>query len=431
LIAKFLLLLLFGAVNAVACQDQMDLIDTVRQLEKDLVSESISARDEAEKKIIALGPGVLELLMPVDSSLSTDLQTRLRNIRKAFETEIAKAVSKSSTISLAGKHSLKKIMDALTEQTGNKVMLSEQAPAELLDTLIDCAWEQAEFWPAIYELTKKAGLTLERYEGNGRELVLTVAATTHPDTIDSAAERYAPVNTTAGVLAMEVSRVDTSINLNQPKVSYTNIEMVMRWEPRLKPVAINVPYSELTVTDDKGTVIVPPNESSASIMLQPQFASSDFSLQIPLIERAAKEISSLEGIIHLLVPGRMERFEFANIDAQSPGTWQEKASATVTFGGITKNEDLFALKMSLSFPNENNLLESHHSWALENPVYLLKESGERIDFIGLETFEQSENSVGVNYLFPEMPPGAKLVYETPSAIVKLSVPFSLKKIPLP
>jgi hypothetical protein len=369
--------------------------------------------------------------MPVDSSLSSDLQTRLRNIRKAFETEIAKAVSKSSTISFSGKHSLKKIMDALTEQTGNKVMLSEQAPAELLDTLIDCEWEQAEFWPAIYELTKKAGLTLERYEGNGRELVLTVAATTSPDMIDTAAERYAPVNTTAGVLAMEVSRVDTSINLNQPKVSYTNIEMVMRWEPRLKPVAINVPYSELTVTDDKGTVIVPPKESSASIMLQPQFASSDFSLQIPLIERSAKEISSLEGIINLLVPGRMERFEFANIDAQSPGTWQEKASSTVTFGGITKNEDLFALKMSLSFPNENNLLESHHSWALENPVYLLKESGERIDFIGLETFEQSENSVGVNYLFPEMPPGAKLVYETPSAIVKLSVPFSLKKIPLP
>jgi hypothetical protein len=127
----------------------------------------------------------------------------------------------------------------------------------------------------------------------------------------------------------------------------------------------------------------------------------------------------------------MERFEFANIDGQSPGTWQEKASATVTFGGITKNEDLFALKMSLSFPNENNLLESHHSWAQENPVYLLTESGGRIDFIGLETFEQSENSVGITYLFPEMPPAAKLIYETPSTIVKLDVPFSLKKIPLP
>jgi hypothetical protein len=133
----------------------------------------------------------------------------------------------------------------------------------------------------------------------------------------------------------------------------------------------------------------------------------------------------------LLVPCRIERFVFKNIDTAQKGAWQERADARVTFEGIEKNEDLFGLRVILAFNESNNAMESHYGWVMENPLFLMTPDGEKIEPVGFETFQQDNTEVGMMYLFIEIPPGSTLHYETPAAVVTLDVPFSLKRIPLP
>jgi hypothetical protein len=88
--------------------------------------------------------------------------------------------------------------------------------------------------------------------------------------------------------------------------------------------------------------------------------------------------------------------------------------------------------MRLRLDDDNHALESHRSWAFQNPSYLVDPKGQTIDNAGLETTSQSQNEVGVVYLF-DVPDVAGLtwVYETPAAIVELPIEFELKDIELP
>ena len=103
----------------------------------------------------------------------------------------------------------------------------------------------------------------------------------------------------------------------------------------------------------------------------------------------------------------------------------------VTFGGVAKNEDAYSVRMSLSFDEENNALESHQSWVYQNEVYLLDRQGNREDAISLATLRQDNKKVTVEYLFIDDPGDRTLVYKTPASVIKLPVPIELTKIPLP
>ncbi len=414
---------------AASQEDEMELMNQVSRLEAKLNDPLIEKRDEAEAELVKVGPAALKWISSLNDNMSTDQRTRIRRVRGALEAIAAKATSQPSKFSLLGEKKLPEILAELKRQTGNNVKLPEGAET---DTLLQCHWENALFWEVVHDILTESKLTIDPYSGDGINLVIIPS----PDQIfdpnsDVAEERFAPLYSTAGVVSMHVNRIDNSINLGAPSASYTSMELSVNWEPRLKPINIDMPLSEISYTDDRGTVYDNKNDQVISALIQPELNGAEFTLNLPLIDRKASEIASLDGIMHLLVPGRLERFEFKDIDTAQEGTWQEKADAKVTYGGISKNEDLFGMKISLSFATENNAMESHYGWVMQNRVFLKKADGEEVEPIGFETFQQSENEVGLMYLFVEIPAGATLCYETPAAIVKMELPFSLKRIPLP
>jgi hypothetical protein len=149
------------------------------------------------------------------------------------------------------------------------------------------------------------------------------------------------------------------------------------------------------------------------------------------VDRQVEELKSIKATIDAVLPGRIENFRFRNLKDQKIGRQVQKAGATVTFGGIKKNEDVYMVTLSLSFDEENNALESHQGWVFQNQVYLENEKGEREESIGLETMQQDNSKVTIRYLFIEYPGNRTLVYKTPAAIVRIPVTIELKKIPLP
>ncbi|MEZ6094965.1 MAG: hypothetical protein R3C03_12170 [Pirellulaceae bacterium] len=416
-------------VWAVPQGEEMELMNRITQLEKELGDANIELRDEAEKKLIELGTDALRHLSPINDSMSSDMSQRMGRVRKALETIAAKGMTEPKTVSISGTFSVRDIIKKLKDETDNEISLEVDS---LLDHEVEFDVQNATFWSITNQLLQKLNLNVDDYSSIDGKLVLSpLSGMMFDPESDVAQDRFAPIMCDTGVISMQVRGVMNNINLLAPSTSSTSLDVSIHWEPRLAPIAIEIPRNQLSYTDNKGTIYEAKGDEVISLMVQSQFNGSEFSLRLPLIPREADEIDALDGILRLLVPGRVERFSFEQIDKIAEGAWQERAESRVTFGGIDKNEDLYSLRLSLSFAQGNEAMESHYGWALENKVYLETEDGERVEPIGLETFQQSNEELGMNYLFIEIPNNATLHYETPAAVVRLELPFTIRKIPLP
>lgn len=410
----------------------MELMNEVARLEAGLQHPSLEDRTAAQTRLIALGPAALDCLSPVNNSMPTDLQNRLRTVRKELEKQAAQRITQPTRVTLQGPRTLTQILQAIEEQTGNRVDVPGLTQ-EMRETVLECQWEQVEFWELLRELMVRQRLTIDSFANADRVLSLTpILPFEGGGNADIAESRYAPLHTSVGVLSLEVNRIDNSLNLRHPTLSGTRIELACFWEPRLQPIAIDVPYRTLVMVDTQGRELsVSDSDQVGSAMIQPGFNGTEFAIDLPLLSRESKALQSLAGKLHLLVPGRNEVFQFKQVDRLPPGSWIEKGDARVTFEGIEKIEDLYGLKLTLGFNEANNALESHQGWAFQNQVYLETEESRRVEPIGFETYQQTNRAIGIKYLFAELPANANLKYETPAAVIKLELPFRLLSIPLP
>lgn len=409
--------------------DVMKLINRVNELESMLSAESLVQREEAEQELVALGPAALDYLGVAEDGQTSDLRERLQRIRTALETAAVEAVSSPSQLRLSGEFTVDAILSAVREQTGNQIGLANGTPARVGEQRLSVDWQGTEFWEVVENLRRRAGLAMDPYLSRPGELTL-VPAGGGGDGESAAA--ILPCRTTASVLLIEVARADVTRNFANPQTSGTGLQLRVCWEPRLRPIRLRLPLSSITVVDDRGnTVPLAKPEEVASALIQPEILQSEFHLRLPLMDREVVSIRSLEGTIDMLVPGRVETFEFPGVALSTPGLAQTRAGATVTYEGTRKNGDLHEVRISLSFVNPDEGMESHLVWAHGNEVWLRRSDGSRLQPLASETWQQAEYLLGMTYLFESLPEDADLVYRTPAAIVRLPVKFSLNGIPLP
>jgi hypothetical protein len=146
-----------------------------------------------------------------------------------------------------------------------------------------------------------------------------------------------------------------------------------------------------------------------------------------------KQIASIQGKLTAVVLGRVESFEFADIDKQKAAEL-ERGGATVIVDSCRKNGDIYEVNMRVAFDKASNALESHRGWIYNNECYLTDPKGNRIDNSGVEATLLADNEVGLSYKFDlekSTPAGHKFVYRTAAAIIRVPVEFELKGIDLP
>ena len=116
-----------------------------------------------------------------------------------------------------------------------------------------------------------------------------------------------------------------------------------------------------------------------------------------------------------------------------PAKSDRRGGVQVTLDDVRKNNVIWEVHMRLSLDEDNQALQSHRDWVVQNMSYLVDKDGETIDNAGIETTRQTRNEVGVAYLFdlPDGVEGLSWVYETPAAIVELPVEYEIKDIELP
>ncbi|QDU92832.1 hypothetical protein [Lignipirellula cremea] len=390
----------------------------VRRLIRDLDHRELTERIAAENKLIAMGVSVLPLLPPVTPRSTAEIKERLSRVRKTLENLSAEEAARTSVVTLKGEMSLIEAMQALAQQTGNQA-----AGYENYDGMVTVDFEETPYWEALDKILDQLQLTLNPYGGDGDKIHVR----SRPE---EELPRFGQASYN-GIYRIEPTRIDAVRDLRNPQISGLKVGVKIEWEPRIEPIVITQPMADLSVVTDTGEQLAA-GDNTLSALVQTDIPAVELTLPLQLPPRTASRIAELKGKLHTLVPGRLETFQFSGLE-NARNVEQQRGGVTVTLERLQANGQLWGARVLVRFDEAANALESHRNWIFGNPAYMLDAAGERVDYAALETVRQGESEVGIEYYFDleKGPADCTLIYQTPAAIIKREVEYSLKEIQLP
>ncbi len=221
--------------------------------------------------------------------------------------------------------------------------------------------------------------------------------------------------------------------MRNPGAASLRLEIEVAWEPRLQPITLALPMAQWSAVDDRGQAVAierPDAELEVPLERGPIAKSVQILLAPP--PRSASRIARLAGALDVLVPGKLETFRFQDLE-KAANVEQRTAGATVILEEVMKNNELWEVFVRLRFDRARRALASHRTWVFENPAHLEAPGGKRIAYSSLENTRQTEDEVGMGYLFsvPGKLADYTFVYQTPGAIFAVPLRFEFENIPLP
>jgi len=391
----------------------------VRRYVRQLDHREAARRAEAEEKLAELGPKILSLLPVITPRTSAEVKERLGRVRKALELIAVEAASKPSSITLEGEMTLDEALKAIEKQTGNRFEGTTGREMQ-----VKASFKKTPFWQALDNLLDQTNLDVNPYSGQRGSLQLTARP-------DGAAKRTGAAQ--SSIFRFTPLRIESVRELQNPALDGMRLTMRLEWEPRIHPVSIVLPREKLeVVTDDKTTLQLDGRQQSLEATVITDVATAELEMPLGLAPRAAKQLAVVKGSLETLIPGRIESFEFTGLD-RIKGLDQQRAGVTVTFDRAVKNNELFDIQVRVRFDKANNALASHSNLDSNIRAYLLDADGRRVENDGVERSETGDNEAGFIYIFDTggSLDGYTFVFQTPAAIVKKTVDFELKNIPLP
>lgn len=405
-----------------AQQDESSALkDRAAQLVRQLDDRELARRQAAERELIELGPEVLGLLPAPSNRMPAEMRQRLQRIAGALEQVAARSVIQPQLVTLSGSLTLSEALQSLEHQSGN-----QSVGAEMRDAQLELDLQQTSYWQALDQILDRAELDIDPYGGRPQTLVLVPRAS--PEGSRTRWVHYHEAFRVAGM------RLTATRDLQNPSVQGMRVSIGAAWEPRLAPISITQPLDKVAAVDDQGNVIPVENpEGRREAPVHPGMSQVELELPLALPQRGATSIASLRGELQVLVPGRVETFEFDGDLTKQRSVEQRRAGVTLILEEVRKNVDLYQLRLRVRFDEAAGALESHRGWIFNNEAYLVGADGQRLENVGLETTRQERNEVGVAYLFdaPDGLEGYKFVYRTPALIIQTAVPYDLQDLPLP
>ncbi|MCE9605821.1 MAG: hypothetical protein K8U03_13075 [Planctomycetia bacterium] len=403
--------------------------ETIAELVRELDAPQKARREEAERKLIAIGPSVVERLPKPGPSVSAEVVGRLNRVRAALYRARAEASVHASTITLAVKDaSLAQVFAEIEKQTGNHLVdFRRQFGQQAADLRLTLDMAKQPFWKALDAVAEQAGM--EVYHFAGEDGLALVAA---PQ--DKAKPRVSPHTVSySEAFRIEARRVTASRNPAVADGGELRVELEVAWEPRLKPLFLTSKMSKVAAIDDRGEPIAPGNaELATEIPPQGKACRAEIALSFKSPPRSAQAIKTLRGTLDVLLPAELHTFRFTKLN--DAGRQEQRAAAvTVAIEEPRKNNDLVQIALALKYENPANALESHRAWFYKNPCYLEAADGTKTPPGTIELTRQSNDELMLNLLFA--PDGdwtrQTFVYQTPADIVVLPVVYEFSDLPLP
>ena len=397
--------------------EPVDLKSDVLEWLDELDAASLSKRKNAEKKLVDAGPAALEFLPESKAGLSIEASERLARVRSKLLAMKATTKVTDVVVRLDNVTDLSEALEAISRDSGVEFEGVEDSsvPIQSVKTPLS-------FWHAVDLVLDQANLDVNFYAGEKNTLALVPRQELRPSRVDSAGY--------AGVYRIEPTSINSRRVLNQPDQSALNISMEIAWEPRLTPIGLTIPVDQLSGVLDDGQVIKPQDSGGTiDIATNNELCFSEFYLPLQLPSDQPASIDSLRGVIQSLLPGKSHNFELALAD---PGKSEKVDAMEVKLEDVRQNGGIYEVRVGIEIDDADKALESHRQWIFQNRVYAILDDGSTAEHLGFELYRQTENSIGVGYLFDLGEVGkSKLVYQSPTSVVQNEVPFVLNDIPLP
>ena len=421
-----MILTMCAALGQAEAAPANDLAAIAQALAQELGAVEKSKRDEAEKKLLELGPAAIDAIPEINERMPAEMAMRIRRVRVQLEKAAAEASVQASTVSLAGQQMpLTEALAAIQKQTGNKLIdFRPQFGEEPRDVKLSVNFAKLPFWQALDQTLDQAKLTIYAFAGEEGLAMVSRSPTQLPRHGRAA---Y------SGAFRIEGTDFTAHRDLRDPQSHTLQLNVEAAWEPRLRPIVIALSPEAVTATDDQGRPVAIIGEGEAiEINVNPGATTVELPLSLSLPERSVKKLASLKGQLAVLLPGRVEEFRFTDV-AKAKRVEQRRGAVTVTLDNVWKNNDLWEFRVRVTFDQAAGALESHRTWVFNNEAWLEGPEKEKIVAAGMETTRQTENEVGVAYLFsgPATLAGHTFVYRTPAAVLSMPVPFELKDLELP
>lgn len=415
-------------VAIVCCLAQAPAADAAAQVRaavRNLDAPQKATRDDAERRLIELGPTTLPLLPAAKASDSAEFTQRLDRIRLALLKAKTQANLHGARVTLdVNAASLAEVMAEIERQTGNKLIdYRRQFGQSAEEIAVTLSLKDAPFWTAVDRLTAAAGLEVYHF---AQEDGLALVARTN-----SAAAVRAPI-ADSGAFRTRIRRLSTSRAFDESQAEL-QLELDVAWEPRLRPMFFTAAVAALKLVDDAERPI-PAANPDLVLELPPQGRASKIDLKLTFVAppRTAKQLNSVAGEIEVLLPADQHTFRFGNL---TDGERQEQraAAAVVKLDSVRVRADTVETTVRLKYEHPTKALESHRAWFYKNPAFLEDPQGKRTPPGSIELVRQADDELTLRMQFPEAGDAERLtfVYQTPADLVSLPIRFEFTDLPLP
>lgn len=405
-----------------------DLELSVRRLVRQLDAPQLAERQAAEAALTGLGPPALVHLPSPGPRDSAELRQRLDRIRKQLEQTAAEEATSGSTVTLqADSKPPFEILAAIAEQTGNAISDGRQGVDPQNDPLprISVKFEKTPFWQALDEVLDRAELTVYPY---GEKPGINVVPRPPRRLPRQSRASY------SGPFRFEPISVFAQTDLRDLAGGNLQVTVEISWEPKVRPISIRLPMGRLEVTDGDGRPLkIDQQQTELESSVTADAAATELAVPLPLPPRSVQQIGRMEGVLHAMLPGKIEEFRFDNL-LKAKNVEKRVGAVAVTLDEVRRNRDLWEVRVRVRFDDAGSALESHRDWIFQNEAYLVAPGeSEPIDHDAMETFLQDEHEVGIAFLFYREKPPADLtfVYKTPAAVVTTEFPFRIENVELP
>jgi hypothetical protein len=392
----------------------------IRQLVRQLDAPQLGEREKAEAALLEMGPGILQALPRESPRMTAETRQRLARVRQKFERQLAATSIQPARVTLEGLQPLGKVLKELEAQSGNRITL--EVPEMPVDKPIEVDFQNAPFWEAFDEVLDKAGLTVYPYAEKG----IAVRPSSLQQSLRRSSASY------DGAFRFEAVSVEAARNFRAGE-DVLHVVVEIAWEPRLAPVALQQRLDELEAIDSRGKPLaIAYHGAQIEVPTMPGASSTELRIPFELPPREVKSIASLSGKLHTLALGKPETFRFEKLD-KAVNVEQRIAGATVVLEQVRQNNELWQVLILVRYDEARDALASHRGWVFANEAYLIGPDGKQVVPAAFDTTRQTENEVGVGYLFELDQPLAQyaFVYKTPGMIFPVELSYQLKDIALP
>jgi hypothetical protein len=278
------------------------------------------------------------------------------------------------------------------------------------------------FWEALEQVAKQTQTRL-LLRDDGRSVVLAPLGN-RPPTISSI---WGPFR----VVAREVTG---RALLDEGTVAHT-VHLTAHWEPRMPVYRIDN-YPKVTeMKDDRGrSLTVPPRTSQD----YPVGSAHDKMTveQVTGLTRDSKRIAVLSGAVRAVVAERMLAVPFSNLGGKYPME-QTVGNVKVTLKRFEQEDDVWHAEVALEYPTNHPEFQSFEAqkWLRDTRLQLVSPDAKPIDPASQEPGLPLGRFAEVTYRFKvagdPRKKGWSLVCHTPGPLTEVTVPFTLKDIPIP